>query len=375
MKYAANALVALMLLISMAVANACGSSLGQKSIFASFPVADRLVRISNSSEPNVHRFRKVRMRTALYGREALAAVVLQDDRLIDLSSLFLSRFIECDENYIPIPVSKLFNDTYTAALNAPEPEIVAIHEAVVWAAEAFVLLPGHNMDNMLNLLWTYSSTSQTAAWLVPNLDDLYYRRALAFLHLYGNVTFRFFELDITYLLTDVIFVDQIHWLRDEAYHFVQETIVSEIMHHGRGKPFHKKLALLKLSDVDDTRKTPQAAMHASHGFHELLKDCGWFLLDIRNVSEAEKIFYVNSAEELLISWGAMLFINLFSFRGFLNIPRVIVLAHPIYSEQTDKFGYVRNQSYQYNIHGHLINVTTWLNVSDADALRHEEICP
>jgi hypothetical protein len=317
----------------------------------------------------------------MHSSRVIGTVAIIDQKVIDLSSLFLSFFIQGWDgcwDYYPQPLSQTFQSCYDSAMGAPPDKLKAFQEPLVWGFDAFALLPSHNIENMVNLFYRCRLLQRNEPWLVPIIENLNYKKILDFFRKHAGVSFVYFSLEEAYKLGEVYMIDPVHGIEEPARKYIHQTLIPAVISSHYGQYAYTRIAILKLADMGE-HHTEFRSIRATAVFFRMLRTLDIHLLD-ESIDEAEKIYLINSAEYLLVSWGANHVININYW--LMDTPAVAakyitVLVHPGYHDEAVACGFNTSKNYVINpgdakcLSPKHVNLV--FNVSDADNLSREDL--
>ena len=283
-------------------------------------------------------FNDILVHTHYFDRRCLIAVAMKDNKILDVSSKFLSIFVSgIGGDYYPIDVGPEMSGIESNIRSESRPSDV-VYEPLLWALECFPTMPSLNMDDLLNILFLYKRYDLKIRWAVPNLNNAAFICFLIFLHQYYNIEFFFVDPDKTYLFNNLTFFQPYHCCMPETLTFIHSKIVPDVLRlkNTLKEESPSRLALLKLESGKSMNSPARA--HAISSERRQLMEAELGLMIIEDIPEDIKICLINNAEYLLLSWGGSFFINYALWTINREHKKVVVLCHSGYKVEYQCFG-------------------------------------
>jgi len=282
--------------------------------------------------PVIHKLHNVKLCTSLdVGHHSIAALIVDEDGMaIDISSKFLSSFAMSD-GYYPIDVGPhLANCLTRARREIPSSELEG---PFFFGFDTFIGMPAHHFEDLLHVIGSRDlNCLHDVPLLLPLFNNKYYDMSLALTRRFAGPVHQFLPGSVIRLKT--LYVTQpYHSLTPPGRLFIDQVLVPNITSSfDDSVTSYEKIAILKLSSHSELQHSAGRSHKAGSAFFKMLEQEKIRLLDTSKMTQAEIIFYLNSANYVLLSWGATHLINYHMWistavRSHMN---VVIICHPGY---------------------------------------------
>jgi hypothetical protein len=183
----------------------------------------------------------------------------------------------------------------------------------------------HTFDCMFYLLYWYKYWNMNCRLLVVNSPNKYYNTTLKLIKENFNIEFLYIDINTNYQFAEFYCVrNYVNVFFKEVKEFINLNLILPIMKKYEDYPFYEKIIKLKYSNPDNI--TNPAFERTEELVNFYLKNNIIDLNDIEN--EEYKIYLINKANDIAISWGSVYYINInYYLNKNINNPNIVVLFH------------------------------------------------
>lgn len=285
--------------------------------------------------PIVHKLHNVTLCSTLnVGHHSIAALIIDEDgKAIDISSKFMTLF-SMSGGYYPIDIGPHLKTCLTRARTEAPSQYLS--GPSFFGFDSFIGMPSHHYEDLLHNIGTREiNCLQDVPLLLPVYNNRYYNMSIALANQFAGPVNQF--LPDTVIRLQTLYITQpYHTLTPLGRLFVDNGLVPKIFKLFKGtlKTF-EKIAILKLASHSSLQHSGSRSHLSGDSFSQMMDQEKIHLLDASNMTQAEVIFYLNSARYVLLSWGATLSINFHVWLSTLvrSSIDVVVVCHPGYSTE------------------------------------------
>jgi hypothetical protein len=187
---------------------------------------------------------------------------------------------------------------------------------------------GHTHDILFYLIYMYKKFHLTCPIVIPKSTNKHYRSLIHLLQTYYNVDFMEIEYGKTYHFKTIFCTRtylNIFYL--EVKSFIHDTLIQPILLKYKDHPYHTSIAKVKIKQ-QKMFLTPQATFDYSESFENECKETSVYLFD-DDLPEDLKIYYLNNASNILVSWGSIYYIYICYYLSTTEKKFISVLFHPV----------------------------------------------
>jgi hypothetical protein len=216
---------------------------------------------------------------------------------------------------------------YDTLRTTPESDITVISEPVFYFLD-FEAVNGtvHSYDLLFYLLYVYKQFNLSMPLVIPETTNVYFQSTCDLLQKYYNVSFLKVLPNKAYRFETCVCVRtylNIFFL--EVKDFLSRTLITPILQSFDGTPRYERVAKVKVKPKGEIR-THQAVFQTSEVFEVYCNERKLHVLD-ESLSEEEKIYYINTANEIIVCWGSIFYIYIDYYLKTTDDKYITVLFH------------------------------------------------
>ena len=301
-------------------------------VYRFIPV-EKVIFVDDYSQPEKSlTFSNIFFRTTVSRRlkwQTNLAVQMEDRHIINTSNKMFSFFSIVQLNPQFEDYHEDLAENYRCIITTPMSNIIMIDEPVfqffdlesVWGS-------GHSYDVSFHLLYRYFKDGHTCKLLIPESDNIYFQRMIKLIEEEFHVQFYVIKPGVTYLFKQFTCVRQYQNVYfPEVKEFVNKHLIDPIVKRfdEEKKPYHDIVAKIKFHK-NSSVFWPKEVFTKTQKYNELCESKKLLDMDER-FTEQEKIFYLNKASTILVSWGSTFYINIHYYVADIQTKFVSVLFH------------------------------------------------
>mgnify|MGYP006267788465 CR=1 FL=1 len=286
-----------------------------------------------NSPPRIHEFTDVLFRTGISTfHNFITPICVHDGKILSVSNKIYS--------FLPKKMGHNIDQSYMNELQITKNEINATNVEVI-SEPIFYFLDyeavngtGHSYDIMCYLLYHYKKNNLNCNLLVMNSDNVYYNKTLDLLKTWTGLTFTYVDFNKNYLIKNFKCIQTYqNILFPEVKEFLNENIIKPIIskYESLNFPFYKNICKVKYNNKDQINK----GSAPSDAFKKFLND--YHIKDIEDCSEEYKIYLLNKADNVIVSWGSTYYINC-NYYMLNNDKYICVLFYKHYAPERQFLG-------------------------------------
>lgn len=278
-------------------------------VFQYIPVHDVNYVDSYEGPVRLHTFSNMRFRTQLASQHSFQIPLgIHNSKIINITNKQLSFLIQQTNHHIYDNYSAELLGVYNN-LRANPNEDIQIDEPVFYFFD-YESVSGtvHSYDCMFYLLYMYCNWKFNCRLLVVKSNNVYYNTTLALIKKYFNVDFLYIEPNKNYNFKEFHCIrNYVNVLFHEVKNFVNERLIDPVMKKFEGKEYYKNVCKIKYGNPNDAHSGYNFSR--TEKFNTLCKT--YDVYDISNIEDEEyKIYLLNKAENIIVSWGSIYYINI-----------------------------------------------------------------
>lgn len=290
---------------------------------------EKILSVHDYNGPNnIIKFNYVKFRTdKLSEHNFYTPIGIIDDKIISTTNKQLSFLPARLNHFLGDAYGRAIQHTYTSLLN--NSSCILIEEPVFHFFDyESISGTGHSYDLMFYLLYIYKKANSTSKLLVVNSDNTYYNSSLSLIKKYYNVDYIYIDLGQNYLFKDFSCVQTYqNILFHEVKAFINETLIKPIInkYEFNNVPFFKNAYKLKVSNISNINRL-NCTHDISDSVVKYFKDNSFINLD--TVDEEYRIYLLNKADNIIISWGSIFYINIDYYITETINKNITIIFHP-----------------------------------------------
>jgi hypothetical protein len=250
-------------------------------------------------------------------------------------------------------------ENYSAILNEPSENVIVVDEPVYQFFDLeSVCGSGHSYDVTFHLLYRFFTDGHKCSLLIPESDNIYFQRMIKLIEDEFNVTFYIIKPGNTYLFKEFTCVRQYQNVYfPEVKTFINKRLI---------EPIVKRFDLLNTQNSDTVAKIkfiknssifwPKEVFERTKQYNDLCASGKLLNLD-EEFTEQEKIYYLNKASTIIVSWGSTFYINIHYYVADVREKFISVLFH---KEIMEERSYIQTKSpgvVLHSLHSNSGNIT------------------
>lgn len=223
--------------------------------------------------------------------------------IINITHKMLSYFtlVNKDWTYSHQQINNVYN-------NLQHDNDYIIEEEVYQFFDCFPYAPVHNLDDTYNLLYQYIKNKLTCKLLVLKTDNFYYNQTLDSLKQYFNLDYLYLEPHKNYKFNKFNCTRQYHWIQNEPLKFIKEEYIKKICEKLADRITYDNIVIVK--SVHPTNTSTVDTFIITNKYNNLLKDKNIFSLDNLRDDLEYKIYVVNKAKNIIVSYLSPFNVNI-----------------------------------------------------------------
>jgi hypothetical protein len=291
--------------------------------------ADKILSVHNYSEKNkIHTFKDVLFRTSVSPLcEFQTPIGVVDSKIISTTNKQLS--------FLPAKLGHFLGHEYGHALQDTYMRLLADDSPIEIETPVFQFFDyesvsgtGHSYDLMFYLLYVYKQEKNDSKLLVVNSKNTYYNNALNLIKKYYNVEYVYIDPDKTYQFKDFSCVQSYQNIFfHEVKAFMNDTLIKPIIDkYTKINASYPKNAYKIKTKNSNTINRLNSEHTISDSMHLYFKENAYLNLD--TVDDEYRIYLLNMAEKLVISWGSNFYINVDYYILDPTNKHITIIFHP-----------------------------------------------
>ncbi len=187
---------------------------------------------------------------------------------------------------------------------------------------------GHAYDLMFYLLFNYINTNQRSKLLVVKSNNQWYNKILDLIKKWYNVEYYIIEESITYKFTDFTCAQTYqNILFHDVKEFISKTLITPIvtMYDNNNFKWHTNIYKIKVATEGNTSRLNMNYVLTDE-FKSFCSLNNYYSVD--NYTEEEKIYILNKATNIIVTWGSSWYININYYINTLSDKFIYIIFHP-----------------------------------------------
>lgn len=169
---------------------------------------------------------------------------------------------------------------------------------------------GHSYDLMFYILFMYKQYSLPLKLLVVKSDNKYYNGTLELIRKYFDIEYIYIETDRNYIIENLYCCQTYqNVFFNEVKQFINDNLIIPIIrkYDMLNSKSYNTVYKIKQYNNNDINRLHSAFIYTLN-FNEKSKQNGW--CDLESVYEEYKIYLLNKASNIIITWGSAFYINI-----------------------------------------------------------------
>ena len=291
--------------------------------------ADSILTIHDYSGPNkVHTFHDVKFRTDISSFHSFYTPLgIVNSKIISITNKQLSFLPMKMGHFLGVEYAKSLQSTYTTLISDTNPILI---EEPVFQFFDYESVCGsvHSYDLMFYLLYIYKKVNLDCKLLVVNSNNVYYNTTLDLIKKHYAVEFYYIDPEKTYTFKEFSCVQSYQNIFfHEVKAFINDTLLTPIIQNYElnNAIYYNNVYKIKI-------KNPNA-IDISKSSHDItdtvttyFQENNYMNLDL--VDEEYRIYLLNKADKIVLTWGSIYYINLIYYITDLSNKQFTLIFHP-----------------------------------------------
>jgi hypothetical protein len=289
---------------------------------------DNILSIHDYSGPNIiYNIENVKFRTDLsseYDFQTPVGVI--NSKAISITNKQLSFLPDRLNHYLGDNYGNTLKYTYECILKENVPILIEDPVFQFFDYES-VCGSSHSYDLMCYLIYIYKLNNLNCKLLVVNSNNTYYNSTLNLFKKYYNIDYIFIDCGKTYVFKNLYCVQSYqNVFFHEVKKFINESLLTPIinLYERNNIPYFKNIYKLKLKNPSNIDRLNSAHIITDSG-NAYFKDNNY--LDLDTVTDEYRIYLLNKADNIVISWGSIFYINIDYYIIDLSNKYITIIFH------------------------------------------------
>lgn len=298
------------------------------SIYSLFPKSTIEVNDDYSGPTQLHRLENILFQ---FGRcqemNFLTNIGIKDNKI---QSILGKQFYYVPEKFgggSGVLYSKDLFDVYTNIKSAEESAVEHIEDSVFYCIDYETGNgTGHMYDTFFYLLYFYKKNSLSCPFLIPDIQHHFFNSLCNLLTEYYGIRFIRCKANTTYKLKEVYCVrTYLNIFFPEVKEFINSTLIKQVLEKYKGLNSYDMIMRLKIQSTQDVVR--KSSLFPSSDRIQGIRENNSILLIDENMPEDLKIFYINTAKNIVVCWGSIYYIYIDYYLASTYGKKIIVLFH------------------------------------------------
>jgi hypothetical protein len=299
--------------------------------------SDKVLNVHNYNQPNIlHTYVNIKFRTQLselYGFQTPIACL--EDKVVSISNKQLSFLVDVLHHFIGDIYGKCMQSTYTTIINSLENTLYIDDHVFQFFDYESVSGTGHSYDYMFYSLYIYRLHNMKCKFLVVESDNVYYNTILSLIKKHYNIEYIYIKPSVTYCFKSFSCVQSYqNILFHEVKEFINDTFIKPIINKYEliNSDYSTIVHKIKFSNQHNINRLNSAYIKTNE-FDEVCRL--YAIKDLNEVDEEYKIYLLNKASTIYITWGSSYYINInYYLLNTFNKTISVVFHSSIMAERT-----------------------------------------
>jgi hypothetical protein len=302
-----------------------------EQVFNYFNIDDIIFVDDYKNLIKLHEFENIKFRSEIshFKNFQTPLGVNEDNKIISITNKQLSFLIQEFFHYIGGEYGEDLKTTYQNIINSDIKNMEVIDESVFLFFD-YESVNGtvHSYDLIFYLLYHYLSFNLNCKLLVVESDNKYYNLLLELIKKYFNVEYLFIKNNKTYFCKNLKCIrSYINIFFNEVKEFVNNKLIIPIIKKYEKIPKKYYETVIKIKYTDKSNLNSHYSYDKTENFANFMTINN--ILDLNNIEDEElKIYYLNKANNIIISWGSTYYININYYLINTKDKFISLLYHP-----------------------------------------------
>jgi len=268
-----------------------------------------------------------------------------NNKIISITNKQLSYLPAVMNHYLGDTYSDALKDTYLNLINTGE--YINIEEPVMQFIDyESISGTGHSYDLMFYLLFFYKMAGLKIKLLVVKSDNIYYNNTLKLIQKYFHVEYIFIETDKNYFIKELYCCQTyVNILFNNIKEFINNELIKPIMHKfdSMNSVFYNNIYKIKINDISNINRDNNC-YNITDSFTNFCTNNNFHNID--GYDEDYKIYLLNKAKNIIVSWGSLYYINIDYYLSSTENKFISLLFHTSAPGELMYINYSDNYYYQ-----------------------------
>ncbi len=263
--------------------------------------------------------------TSFHSFQSQLAVV--DNKCISISNKQLS--------FLPSKLDHFIGPEYACQLRNQYDELCSSKNHIVIDEPVFLFFDyesvsgtGHAYDLMFYLLYVYINHNIPAKLLIVKSNNIWYNSLLSLIKTWYNIEYYTIDENITYSFTTFTCAQTYqNILFSDVKEFINHTLIQPILtkYDTLNYTYYKNIYKIKLNEKGNTNRI-STEYEVNPEFTAFTENNNY--VSLNPYSEEEKIYLLNKATNIIITWGSSWYININYYTNNLINKYIYIIYHP-----------------------------------------------
>lgn len=309
-----------------------------------------------NNAPSTYTFSNVMFRTHISSHSKFFTPIgIHNNKIISLTNKQLSFLVQKYHHFLGHEYAIELKNTFDKINSSTIDDILTVNDEVFQFFD-YESINGtsHSYDLMFYLLYYYKSNNLTSKLLVVESNNKYYNSTLELIKKYFDVEYIYIRPDKTYLFKkfsctrsyqNIFFSDVKNFINEKLIHPIvnKYTNINEKYYDNVIKIKYKTSNVIDRLD-SSYEKTPL--------FNKFCSEKNVFDLNDIDDNEELKIFLLNKAKKIIITWGSSYYININYYLYNTQNKFISVIYHNNIMPETSLLSKINSSTFSQNMPGH-----------------------
>ena len=201
-------------------------------------------------------------------------------------------------------------DTYNNLISNSADDIIINDHVLQFMDYDSISSTGHSYDLMFYILFMYKQYSLPLKLLVVKSDNKYYNGTLELIRKYFDIEYIYIETDRNYSIENLYCCQTYqNVFFNEVKQFINDNLIIPIInkYDMLNSKSYTTVYKIKKYDINNTERLQMSYLYTLK-FKEICDQNDWY--DINLIDEEYKIYLLNKASNIIVTWGSAFYINI-----------------------------------------------------------------
>jgi hypothetical protein len=226
-----------------------------------------------------------------------------------------------------VPYAQKLLKSYQEILTVENEAIQTITEPVFYFMDYdSCIATGETYDILFYLLFHYKKKGLSIPLVIPDSTNKYFRSFCSLLEKWYGVSFYRLQYDKVYKFSSLYCIRTYQNIFfHEVKNFINETLINPIVEKYKDTEYYTTVGKIKIKNNSQVQR-PQSTFEPNELLTVFCKEKNIYLFP-EDVSEELKIYYLNKAKNIIVSWGSIYYIYINYYLANAHEKFISVLFH------------------------------------------------